>query len=111
MMWIMAVLIGTLFGCSVYLMLSRSIVDLVFGLALLSHSANLLVFSSGGILRGRPPLIAETAGLVADPLPQALVLTAIVISFGLVAFLMVLVAQLYWKTGTDDGDRLSSEDE
>jgi len=109
-----AILIGVLFGSAIYLMLRRSIIDLVLGLVLLSHAANLLVFSSGGFQRDNPPLVAEMKDqwgeVVTDPLPQALVLTAIVISFGLVAFLIVLVAQVYWKTGDDDGDRLSLED-
>lgn len=111
MIWALAILIGVLFGAAVYLMLRRSIVDLVFGLVLLSHAANLLVFASGGVLRGGPPLVVEAAGRVADPLPQALVLTAIVISFGLIAFLMVLVAQLYWSSGNDDSDRVNPEAE
>ena len=114
-MLVLAFLIGALFGSALYLMLRRSVVDLVLGLILLSHAANLVVFTSGGLLRSKPPLVAEMEGglegIVADPIPQALVLTAIVISFGLVAFLMVLVAELYWKTGTDDGDRISPEEE
>lgn len=112
MLLMTAILIGALFGAAIYLMLRRSIIDLVLGLVLLSHGANLLVFTSGGFQRDNPPLVAEMkeqSGVVADPLPQALVLTAIVISFGLVAFLMVLVAQIYRQTGDDDGDRISPE--
>ena len=110
----LAILIGALFGSALYLMLRRSVVDQVLGLILLGHAANLAVFTSGGLERDNPPLVAEMEGqlegVVADPVPQALVLTAIVISFGVVAFLMVLVAELYWKTGTDDGDRISPEE-
>ncbi len=110
---VFAILIGALFASAVYLMLRRSIVDLVFGIVMLSHAANLIVFTSGGLERNKPPLVAEMKDqmeyVASDPLSQALVLTAIVISFGLVAFLLALVAQLYWKTGSDDSDGVSPE--
>jgi len=113
MVFLIAILVGALFGSGIYLMLRRSVIDLVFGIVLLNHAANLLVFASGGVQRDKPPLVAEIHGqlpaAVADPVPQALVLTAIVISFGLVAFLIVLVAQLYWTTGSDDSDCVSPE--
>ena len=110
-----AIAVGVLFGCGIYLMLRRNIVKLLLGLILLSHAANLLVFTAGGLVRGRPPLIApgEVALSVpyADPLPQALVLTAIVIGFGVLAFAIVLVQQAYRAVGTDDLDRMRSTDE
>jgi multicomponent Na+:H+ antiporter subunit C len=108
MLVLMAAVIGVLFAVGVFLILRRSTVDLIFGLMLMSHAANLLVFTSGGFARGAPPLMSEAAEgtVVSDPLPQALVLTAIVISFGLVAFAMVLVARLYEVTGTDDSEQL-----
>ena len=88
---------------------------LILGLALLSHGANLLIFTVGGLVRGRPPLVPEGRTALeppyADPLPQALVLTAIVISFGLLAFSIALVYRAYQETGTDDLDQLTSTEE
>lgn len=92
---LMAVTIGILFAAAIYMMLRRSIVKLVIGLMLLSNAANLLIFVTAGLTRGAPPLVPEgmtaPSGAVADPLPQALVLTAIVIAFGVLSFAVVLV--------------------
>lgn len=104
-----AALVGLLFGVALYLLQRRSIVDQIFGLIVLSHAANLLVFGSGTLLRGAPPVLGARAAPIADPVPQALVLTAIVISFGVIAFAIVLVARLHGELGTDDGDALRRE--
>jgi multicomponent Na+:H+ antiporter subunit C len=108
----LAVVIGLLYTAAVYLMLRRNVVRLVFGLVLLGHAANLLIFTAGGLIRGRPPIIAEGAMSppvgVADPIPQALVLTAIVIGFAVVAFAAVLVHRVVDRTGTDDVDSMRS---
>ena len=110
----MAFVIGGLYAAGLYMMLRRSIVKLIIGLVLLSHAANLLIFTAGGLTRGQPPLIAagETSltAPFADPIPQALVLTAIVISFGILAFALVLVHRTYQTTGTDDLDELKATD-
>lgn len=110
----MAFVIGGLYAAGLYMMMRRSIVKLIIGLALLSHAANLLIFTVGGLTRGRPPLIAagETslAAPFADPIPQALVLTAIVISFGVLAFALVLVHRTHQTVGTDDLDKLKATD-
>jgi multicomponent Na+:H+ antiporter subunit C len=107
---ILAVLVGILFAAALYTMLRRSVVRLAIGLTLLGHAANLLIFTVGGLSRGGPPLVAEgeqaPLGAVADPVPQALVLTAIVISFGVLAFLLVLVKRVYQTVGSDDSDAL-----
>ena len=112
MIVLMAILIGVLYAAGIYMMLRRNIVKLIFGLALLGHAANLLIFTIGGLVRARPPLalpgeVAPPPG-VADPVPQALVLTAIVIGFALTAFTAVLVKRVYQTTGTDDSDALRS---
>jgi multicomponent Na+:H+ antiporter subunit C len=103
---VLALFIGLLFAAGLYCLLRRSLVKLVFGLILLSQGANLLVFTAGGLLAGRPPLIAKGSIIpeapVADPLPQAMVLTAIVIGFGLVAFFVALVHRAHEAVGTDD---------
>lgn len=103
---LIALVIGVLFASGLYMMMRRSIVKLIIGLALLGHAVNLLIFAVGRIVRAAPPVIApgSTAPneLVADPLPQALALTAIVIGFGVQAFAMVIVKRTYQITGTDD---------
>jgi multicomponent Na+:H+ antiporter subunit C len=107
----LAVVVGVLYATGVYMMLRRSVVKLLIGIALLSHAANLLVFSAAGVRRGRPPIVdaaAGTAGPVADPLPQALVLTAIVIGFGVLAFAIALLHRAHQETGTDDIDRMEA---
>lgn len=110
----MAYVVGGLFAAAVYMMLRRSIVKLVIGLMLLSNAANLLIFTVAGMRRGAPPLVPEGAsvppGPVADPLPQALILTAIVIAFGVLAFSVVLIHRAYEVVGTDDLDRMKDTD-
>ena len=107
---IIAVLVGVLMAATVYLMLSRNFVRFIFGLALLSHAANLVLFASGGMTRARPPLIAAGASQplpdVANAVPQALMLTAIVISFSLLTFTLVLAFRTYQELETVDTDRM-----
>lgn len=109
---ILPFVVGGLVAAGLYMMMRRSMLKLILGLALLSHGANLLIFTAGGLTRGNAPLVEEGEQLppapYADPLPQALILTAIVISFGLTAFLVVLVYRAYQETGTDDLDDLTS---
>lgn len=111
---VMAVVVGALFATAIYMMLRRSIVKLVIGLILLSNAANLLIFTSGGLTRGLPPLIDKgmklPSGGWADPLPQALILTAIVISFGVLAFAVVLIHRAYEVVEEDDMDKMRSTD-
>lgn len=110
----MAYVVGILFAAAIYMMLRRSIVKLVIGLILISNAANLLIFVVSGMTRGAPPLIPEGAlvpdGMVADPLPQALILTAIVIAFGVLAFSVVLIRRAYEIVQTDDLDQMKDTD-
>jgi multicomponent Na+:H+ antiporter subunit C len=103
---IIAVVIGVLFATAVYLLLRRSIVKLIFGLVLLSQATNLFIFTMGGLKKGNPPVILKGLETLnppyADPLPQALILTAIVISFGVLAFTLVLMHRAQKTVGTDD---------
>ncbi|MCW5982514.1 MAG: Na+/H+ antiporter subunit C [Bryobacteraceae bacterium] len=113
---VLALTIGLLYGAAMYMIIRRSIVKLVFGLVLLSHAANLLIFTVGGLTRDHPPLAPEQAALphppaVADPLPQALILTAIVISFGVLAFVLALVRRTVASAGTDDLDDLRTTEQ
>jgi multicomponent Na+:H+ antiporter subunit C len=107
---LMAVMVGVLVAAAVYLMLARNVLRFIFGLILISNAANLLIFAAGGLTPEAPPLIAygedAPAGLVANALPQALVLTAIVIGFGLFAFALVLVYRGYQNLGTLDTDEM-----
>jgi multicomponent Na+:H+ antiporter subunit C len=111
---LLALVTGALYAGGLYMMLRRGIVKLIIGLALLSHAANLLIFTAGGLTRGRPPLVREGAALdpaaVADPLPQALILTAIVISFGVLAFALALLHRTFAAVGSDDTDQIRSTD-
>jgi multicomponent Na+:H+ antiporter subunit C len=111
---ILAVVVGGLYAAGLYLMMRRSIVKLILGLMLLGHAANLLIFTAGRLTRGQPPIIAvETGKLIepfADPIPQALILTAIVIGFGVQAFAIVLLKRAYQTVGTDDLDEMRATD-
>lgn len=104
------ILTGLFFATSVYLMLSRHIIRILLGVAILGNAVNLTIFTNGRITREVPPIIPDHAampeGLIANPLPQALVLTAIVISFSFFAFLLVLVFRSYQEIGTDDTDEM-----
>jgi multicomponent Na+:H+ antiporter subunit C len=110
----LAFVVGSLFTAAIYMILRRSIVKLVIGLVLLSNAANLLIFTVSGLTRGAPPLIPMglpgPAEAVADPLPQALILTAIVISFGVLAFAVVLIHRAYEVAGQDDLDQMQATD-
>jgi multicomponent Na+:H+ antiporter subunit C len=111
---LIALLIGVLFATGIYSLLRRSIVKLVIGIVLISQAANLLVFTSGGLLAGRPALVASGATApeapYGDPLPQAMVLTAIVIGFGLTAFLLTLVCRAHEAVGDDDINAFDNTD-
>lgn len=107
---VLAFTVGALVAGSVYLLLSRNLLRLLFGVILLSNAVNLAIFLVGGLTFGEPPLIAAgqkmLEGTYANPLPQALILTAIVIGFGLLAFSLVLVYRGHQEMGTLDGDAL-----
>lgn len=110
---ILSLLTGLLVALGVYLLLRRSLVQVLLGIMFLSHAANLVIFVSGGLRRDVAPMIDAQGGLpvgsYADPLPQALILTAIVIGFGLLAFALALVMRAQAKLGTDDVDQLQGE--
>ncbi|PLR92648.1 Na(+)/H(+) antiporter subunit C [Bacillus sp. T33-2] len=105
----MAFAIGILFMSATYLMLSKSLLRIIIGTGLLSHGAHLLILTMGGLKKGAAPLLSEQAPYV-DPLPQALILTAIVISFGVTAFFLVLAYRAYQELGTDNTDRLRGKE-
>lgn len=107
-----AILIGALFGCATWLMLQRSFVRILFGFIILSNAANLLVLASSGSPRGKvAPVDLEGGGTMVDPLPQALILTAIVIGFGVTAYLVMLLYRLFIDQKTTDVAAMFREDE
>jgi multicomponent Na+:H+ antiporter subunit C len=104
-----AILAGLFFTSAIYLMLSRHIIRVMLGVALLGNGVNLTLFTAGRITRVIPPVITTGDVLpstAANPLPQALILTAIVISFSFFAFLMVLAYRAWQSLGTDDTDAM-----
>ena len=107
---ILAVVSGCLFAASFYLLMRRNLLRFVIGLIILSNAANLLIFTMGRLTRAQPPVIPYGAKVppepYANPLPQALILTAIVISFGLLAFTLVLVYRNYTVGRTVNADEL-----
>jgi len=107
---LLAVLVGIMVAGAVYLMLDRILIRFILGLVLISNAVNLLIFTVGRLHSRRPPLILEggtvPTTLLANALPQALVLTAIVIGFALLAFVFVLFFRAYQEIGTVDTERM-----
>src|SRR5215203_2104064 len=107
---LLALASGVLYAAGIYLMLRRRLAQLIIGLGLLSNGTNLLIFTAGGLTRSHPPLVAIDAAAIeppyADPVPQALILTAIVIGFGLTAFSLVLASRVHATVGSDDIDEV-----
>jgi len=96
--------LGIVSACGVYLLLRGRTFAVVLGLGLLSYAVNVFIFAMGRLAAGVPPLILPGATVHADPLPQALVLTAIVIGFGMTAFLIGLALRARDETGSDHVD-------
>ncbi|WP_439882858.1 NADH-quinone oxidoreductase subunit K [Pontibacter sp. MBLB2868] len=97
---LLPLMIGTLFSVSLYFILHRHLFKLIIGLILFGLSTNLFLFVVGGLTRGGVAIIAQNKTTIppesyADPVPQALLLTAIVIGFGIQAFAIVLIRRVY----------------
>jgi len=108
---LLAFVAAGLFGCGLYMVLSRHVVRVVLGLSLLTTAVNLMIFLAGRSRSAQPPLIVEGAerlGESADPVPQALVLTAIVIGFALTVILAAVVLRMYGGHGTLRSDEVRS---
>lgn len=95
--------IGLMTAVGVYLVLQQRTFPIIVGLTLLSYAVNVFLFSAGRLVIDQPPVITG-ADAYADPLPQALVLTAIVISFGMTALIVVLALRSFLETKTDTAD-------
>ncbi len=106
----LAILIGVFITTAVFLLLSRSVIRMLLGLALLGNGVNLLIFTAGRLIREVPPIVPEglkvPAQAIANPLPQALILTAIVIGFAMFTFLLVLAFRAYQSLDADNTDTM-----
>ena len=111
--WFVASAIGVFTACGVWLVLRARTFDVVLGLALLSYAVNLFIFAMGRLSYGAPAILKQgvpaTLAQYADPLPQALVLTAIVINLGMTALLLALAVRGRFATGTDHVDGIEPE--
>lgn len=103
-----ALLAGAFLAAAIFLLLSRSLVRVLLGLVVLGNAINLLILVAGRLSSVTPPILGAPAAAhgVANPLPQALILTAIVIGFGLVTFMIVLVWRALGASGIDDSDAM-----
>ena len=99
---LMAAGIGLLVACGGYLLLRPRTFDSVLGITLLSYAVNLFIFSPGRLVIGRAPVVLDGTQGLADPLPQALVLTAIVITFAVSSFLLALIYRSWRLANADD---------
>ena len=101
-----AVLVGIMVAASIYLILDRNLIRFIFGLVLAGNAINLLIFTTGRLASRRPPLIPDKMAigqqLFANALPQALILTAIVIGFAVLSFVFILFYRAYQALGTVD---------
>lgn len=103
---VMMILIGILSAVGTYLILSRNMIRVILGTAVLSHAIHLLILTVGGLKKGDVPLLDHSDGPFTDALPQALILTAIVISFATTAFLLVLAYRTFKTNQSDDFSKL-----
>lgn len=108
--FLVASAIAVLTASGIYLCLRGRTFPVVLGLAMLSYAINVFLFAMGRLIIDRPPIYDKAATGYADPLPQALVLTAIVIAFGTTALVVVLALRTYLETGTDQVDGKPDED-
>lgn len=109
---LMSILIGVLFTIGTYLVLTKSLLRIILGTSIIGHGVHLLILTMGGLKSGGPPLLGLDSLSYTDALPQALILTAIVINFAVTSLFLVLAFRTYQVLGTDDLNKLrGSEDE
>ncbi|MFO7179850.1 MAG: NADH-quinone oxidoreductase subunit K [Pseudomonadota bacterium] len=103
---LLAITAGSLYAAGLYLLLRPRLAQLIIGLGLLTNGTNILIFVSGGLTRAIPPVLPEGQPSLeppfADPVPQSLILTAIVIGFGVLAFALLLAHHVHRTSGSDD---------
>jgi multisubunit Na+/H+ antiporter MnhC subunit len=108
---LIAIIIGAMTAAGIYLVLRARTFPVILGIAMLGYAANMFLFVMGRLTTGMPAVISDAAPGYADPLPQALVLTAIVIGFAMIAFVVVLALRARGELGSDhvDGPGLPTE--
>lgn len=103
---IISILAGLLFTIGIYNILQKQFLRIIIGTGLISHGAHLFILTMGELKRGQPPILTEGVTNYTDPLPQALILTSIVISFGVTSLLVVLSYRTAKENDTDQMDQL-----
>lgn len=104
------IIAGILITIGIYLVTSKTLLNIILGLSLFTHGTHLLMMAINGLKHGAAPLIREGIARYTDPIPQALILTSIVISFALTALYLVLAYRTYVSLGTDDMNRLKGRE-
>ena len=108
--YVLAALVGLFIAIGTYLLLSRSVIRMLIGLTIFGNDVNLLIFTAGRVTQAVAPIVPEglevPEGSIANPLPQALILTAIVIGFSMFAFLLVLAFRAYQSLDADNTDTM-----
>ena len=111
---LLSIIVGLLYAAGFYMMLNKGMTKMIIGIMVLGYASNLFIFVVARLTRGLPALIKSGNSVMmseyADPIPQAFILTAIVIGFGIQAFAIVLLRKVYKKTGTDNMDELNLTD-
>ncbi|TMN21027.1 Na(+)/H(+) antiporter subunit C [Lentibacillus cibarius] len=110
MEFIILILAGVLFATAIYNLLQKQLLRIIIGTVLLSHGAHLFILTMGKLKRGEPPILADGVSEYTDPLPQALILTSIVISFGITSLLLVLAYRTATENNTDNMEQLRGND-
>jgi multicomponent Na+:H+ antiporter subunit C len=113
---LISILTGFLFAAGLYLLLHKSFIKLIAGVILFGNACNIFLLVAGGLTRNHPAFVSKTAESVpvesmADPIPQAFILTAIVISLGVQAFVIVLLKRIYQTSHTNNLDDLTRTDQ
>ena len=109
MEYIILLLAGILFATAIYKLLQKQLLRIIIGTVLISHGAHLVILTMGKLKRGQPPILDESVADYTDPLPQALILTSIVISFGITSLLLVLSYRTAKENNTDNMEEMRGE--
>ncbi|WP_096270655.1 Na(+)/H(+) antiporter subunit C [Paucisalibacillus globulus] len=109
MEYIILLLAGILFATAIYNLLQKQLLRIIIGTVLISHGAHLVILTMGKLKRGQPPILDESVADYTDPLPQALILTSIVISFGITSLLLVLSYRTAKENNTDNMEEMRGE--
>ncbi len=111
---LLSIIVGLIYAAGFYMLLSKGMTKMIIGIMALGYASNLFIFLVARLTRGLPALIKPGDSVMtsdyADPIPQAFILTAIVIGFGIQAFAIVLLRQVSMKTGTANMDELNLTD-